>query len=82
MTAIWEHIHPVNVHIGAVNANMNAHPSDLASGQRTSQRSDALSAQPLLFWKSVNASFVDTLLGPAATRSAMIAAKEVPTEKA
>lgn len=68
--------------MGAVNARRNAQPSVAKIDWNTEVRQvklHVLFAQPVLFSKSVNASLVDTLLPPAATSSATIAATLVPT---
>lgn len=78
------HLHPVKVHIGAVNASRNAHPP---AGRQLHQRHTAnvhhlLFDRPVLFSYIMKASLVDTLLSPEHTSNAMIAATLVPTRGA
>ena len=72
----------MSVHIGAVKAKTNAHPSVnryFSEGKFNEDSTLILFAQPVLFSKRVKASFVETLLSPDATKSAIIAAMDVPT---
>lgn len=80
-----KHAHPVKVHIGAVKARRNAHPSRrvVRSPKRRVEARYSLLLHPVLFSNMVNASRVDTLvpLFPEHTKSAMMAAIVVPTGK-